>query len=157
MPSKDVEQILNQLEQMMSHGIFDAEVIAAKFRTDGWKFVRDPELDDPELTGGKYVIRTPEGREGTITWHTAAKVEELIGNAGFFMEGKAPRALFLAWILAQELAMIIFGIDVEESAGPNPGPMFKMVYEWMQSAQGGWRDDDGIWHEREVSLHHRPE
>lgn len=136
--SRDINDILAQMEQMMSHGIFDAEVIAANFRTNGWKFVRDPDLDDPELTGGKYVVRSPEGREGTVSWYTAAKVEELVGNSGFFMEGKAPRALFLAWILANELGFIIFGVDASEQ-GALPGELFKRVYEWMDATRNGPR------------------
>lgn len=140
MSSRDITDIVDQMQQMMSHGIFDAEVIAGNFRSKGWKFVMDPDLDDPELTGGKYLVRTPEGREGHVTWFTKDRVEELIGNAGFFMEGKAPRALLLAWIFANELGFIIFGIDASEQ-GALPGELFRRVYEWMENTKDGPRTE----------------
>jgi hypothetical protein len=137
MPSTDVQQIQSVMQNMMSHGIFDAEVIAAQFRTQGWKFVRDPDLDEPDLSGGKYLIRTPEGREGLISWFTAETVEQMVANAGFFMEGKAPRALILAWTFAQEMGLLLFAVDVKQAVGENPGPIFRTVYEWLEAANGG--------------------
>ena len=130
----DIQETVELLETMMSHGIFDAEIIAGNLRAKGWKFVRDPERDSP--SGGEYLIGTPQGHTGYVHWYNEEAVEHLSGQAGFFIQGKAPATMFLAWIFARELGEIVAGIAalIPELEGVTlPGPIFTGVVKALKS------------------------
>lgn len=139
--TRAINDSVTTLERMMSHGIFDAEIIAAELRVKGWKFVDDPniiqrqEIDGIEtVTGGAYSVKTPEGTGGYIDWMNEAGVTFWTGNAGYFIEGKAPQRMFLAWVFSDQLARLVLGKGFDESGDP-PGIVFENVYLAFKSEQ----------------------
>lgn len=141
MSTRAITDSVVTLERMMSHGIFDAEIIASELRTKGWKFVDDStviqrrEIDGIETNlGGAYSVKTPEGNEGYIDWFNENGVKFWTGNAGYFIEGKAPQRMFLAWVFADQLGRIVLGKGFDETGDP-PGTVFENVYLSMKSEQ----------------------
>ena len=127
--SKDLDDSLHVLENMMSHGIHDAEIMAASLRLKGWTFTNDPDAaSEMGLVGeGLYRVRTPEGKQGFVSWYGTQRIQELAGSAQFFVEGDVPMRLFLAWILADQLARIVLGKGFDENGEP-PGTVYENVY-----------------------------
>lgn len=127
----DIETTQDILTHMFSHSIMDAEYIAAKLRMQGWKCIQDRNLDKEDMTGGAYLVRTPEGKEGQLSWYTPDEVARLSGSAQYFQEG-IPRALMLGSILAVELVIIVRPIlDVTKDWDRilAPGELFKRALE----------------------------
>ncbi len=127
--STDREDVASQLEQMMSHGIFDAEVIASAFRSRGWQFVYDAQQDSE--TGGAYFLRSPGRHEGYVNWFSKETINQLTTNAAFFVEETAPKKMLLAWIFADQMGRLILGRGFDEDGMGNqlpPGKAFEGAY-----------------------------
>lgn len=126
----DETDVAIQLENMMSHGIFDSEAVANAFRVKGWKFVVDPELDTN--TGGGYVVRSPGGRQGLVNWYNKESINSLTENAAFFVDDeKAPPRMFLAWIFADQMGRLILNSAFDENPDGTenpPGITFENAY-----------------------------
>jgi hypothetical protein len=134
----DIEQTIELLDTMMSHGIFDAEVIAGNLRMKGWKFVRDPESDSP--SGGEYAVQSPQGHRGIVHWYNEEAIEHLTKQAGYFIQGKAPATMFLGWILARELGEIVASIGalIPHLEGVEmPGAIFRRVLDTLKELENG--------------------
>jgi hypothetical protein len=77
--------IVGILTNMMSHGIFDAEYIAAQLRNNGWRFVDDRQGRTPD--GGVYYVQSPDGHQGYVNWYNLAYINGITAGSGFLMEG----------------------------------------------------------------------
>lgn len=129
----DTDQVVTTLNRLMSHGIFDAEVIAAELRVLGWAFNWGEENTNEQ--GGVYFVRSPEGRQGYVQWYDKDSIATVTGNAGFFLDGTAPRKLFVGWVLADQLGRIILGRGFDDN-GEMPGDVFKNAYAAFTSGKG---------------------
>lgn len=121
----DASQVTTTLNRMMSHGIFDAEVIASELRLLGWAFNWGEQ--NVNENGGVYFVRTPEGRQGYVQWYDKDSIVQVAENAGFFLQDTAPRKLFVGWVLADQLGRIILGHGFDEN-GEMPGEVFRNAY-----------------------------
>src|SRR5215469_11851942 len=123
----DSNDVATTLENMMSHGIFDSEVIANSFRVRGWKFVLDPEQTTEN--GGAYQVRSPGGLSGIVNWYGKEAINGLTENAAFFMNEEAPPHMFLAWIFADQMGRLVLGKPFDENSDGTPVLSFFSFYD----------------------------
>lgn len=121
----DYQDAASFLEDMNSHGIFEAEVFVSQIMIPrGWECVTTP-------TG--YQIKTPERKRGFIESHTVEEVCEFTTDVRFAREPVG--RLFTAWGFAKQLCELLeIKPDYEYTAVYNltPGIIFRNCYQSLR-------------------------